>query len=61
MTYQVPVESVNAELDPRRVLLDDLKAQPDLNWHIAIAWARLAGNGRAATPNRVTVLKPFAL
>jgi hypothetical protein len=61
MTYQVPHESGDAGRDPRRVLLEDLKAQPDVNRHIAIAWARLAGRGRASAPNRVTVLKPFAL
>jgi len=61
MTYQVPHECANAQLDPRKVLLTDLEAQPEQNRHIAIAWARLAGHGRACVPNRVTVLKPFAL
>jgi len=63
MTYQVAHEA----LDPReplarQVLFEDLLAQPDLNRHIAIAWARLAGNGRTPTAtSRITVLKPFAL
>ena len=61
MTYLSPDECGNAEPDPRRVLLADLEAQPDLNRHIAIAWARLADRGRTCVPNRVTVLKPFVL
>ena len=61
MTYQISDECGTRELDLRQVLLADLEAQPDLNRHIAIAWARLAGNGRAGAPNRVTVLKPFTL
>ena len=61
MSYQSTRECGNPEPDSRRVLLADLEAQPDLNRHIAIAWARLADKGRTCVPNRVTVLKPFAL
>jgi hypothetical protein len=61
MSYQVPIDSGNTPPDPRAVLLADLTAQPDLNRHIAIAWARLAGHGRAAAANHVTVLRPFTL
>ena len=45
----------------RQVLFEALQAQPDLNRHIAIAWARLAGHRCAADSSRITVLQPFAL
>ena len=63
MTYLVSSETLNSqEADARQVLFEDLLAQPELNRHIAIAWARLAQNRRAAEgTSRVTVLKPFAL
>ena len=61
MTHQAALECAHAEPDPRRVLLADLAAQPDLNRHIAIAWARLADKGRTGVPNRITVLRPFVL
>jgi hypothetical protein len=59
MTYEFATEG-NRPIEPRQVLMDDLNAAPDLNRHIAIAWTRLAGNDRARTPSRVTVLKPIA-
>jgi hypothetical protein len=63
MTFLVPKEALNPkEPGARQVLFEDLLAQPDLNRHIAIAWARLSGNRRAVVrTSRVTVLKPFTL
>ena len=63
MTYLVSNEALNSkEPGARQVLFEDLLAQPDLNRHIAIAWARLAENRCAVDgTSRVTVLKPFTL
>jgi hypothetical protein len=63
MTYLVPNEALNPrEPGARQVLFEDLLAQPDMNRHIATAWARLAGNRHAPVgTSRVTVLKPFTL
>jgi len=62
MNYQLPNEDLDwKEPRVRQVLFEDLLAQPELNRHIAIAWARLAGNRRTSNNDRVTVLKPFAL
>jgi hypothetical protein len=55
-----PRHAASAAVEPRKVLLADLKASPDLNRHVAIAWARLAGHRCAPAPSRVRVLKPFA-
>jgi hypothetical protein len=61
MKDQPSVESGNAEPAARQILLADLEAQPDVHQHIAIAWGRLADNGRTSATNRITVLRPFAL
>jgi hypothetical protein len=60
MSDQFP-NAASPAVEPRKVLLADLQAQPDLNRHIAIAWARLAGHRCPPAASRVTVLKPFAL
>jgi hypothetical protein len=60
MSGQCP-GNTRATVERRKVLLEDLKAQPDLNRHIAIAWARLAGKCCPPAASRITVLKPFAL